>query len=141
MKVALIIGEFGEALNDLIAELKVKGISSIKTVSVDEIDQVGQQQGKAVLLFAGTKIPYAFLTENRWSFPTKSVLYLPSVPNLNEETKKRIKDVRLELVAASAKTKLASDIDQFLSSTYVVGEEPAEEILFAVHEAIKKEKK
>lgn len=139
MKFVMFVGELAEHGLELIEHLKKDGFYGIKTVNVDEIDQLGRQAEKAILVFTDHKFAYRFLMENKWKeFPHMNILYLNRKPIITEEVQKKLSQVNLLIFLTGDKAILVDKINRF----YTTGKDESTdgEIEFSVHEELGKKR-
>ncbi|HXH73576.1 MAG TPA: hypothetical protein VNJ08_01325 [Bacteriovoracaceae bacterium] len=136
MKIVLLVGEIGAHANELIEFLKQNNYHCIRTSIVDEIDQLGQQQGNvAPLVFTDATYAFRFLSENAnaWPLLTRlNAVYLPKKAIINPEVQKKLDQKNLKLFDPSCKEKLLVCLDGILSTSAGPVEEM--ELEFAVHQ-------
>lgn len=138
MKIVLFVGELLPHTQELWEYLKQNGFVCLKTVTSDEIDQVGQQNGMALLIFSDASFAYRFLGEYSWSaFPYYNACYVPKKPILNPDIEKKLASRSLSLFYPATRDKLLNALNKFrpAGESSDTGEE---EIEFVVQEQIKK---
>lgn len=139
MKMVLFIGEVSPDGVMLKKFLEESGYKCALVDSVDEIDQVGKQVDKAILVFTGSKLPYKFLTDNSWPFPTMNILFVATKPTLSPEMEKKNKRMDLVIYYHSIKNELIIAIEAFLNNESE--SEDLGEIQFTVTEHLSKVKR
>ena len=118
MKIVLFVGELIPQGLELLDYLKEQGFQCIKSQNPDEIDQVGQQCSKAILVFNDPKFAFRFLVENKWpAFPVMNVLYLAQQPKTNPDVEQKLAKVSLTIYTPASKDKLLAKMNAFQNST------------------------
>lgn len=140
MKYVMFLGDVaphGSILFDKLIEL---GFHCSKVKTADEVDQVGQQYEKAIMIFCDHKLAYRFLAENYWSgFPIFSILYLPKKPVMTPDAEKKLSSVHLNVFTPSDGKLLVSQIDGFIQTGKLATEKNFE-IEFSVYEDLQEKK-
>jgi hypothetical protein len=140
MKIALFVGELNAQGLELLAHIGEQGYSCIKTSSQDEIDQVGQQCSRAILIFNDPKFAFKFLLDHKWSgFSLLNVLYLPQQPKMTPEVEEKLKKVSLTIYTPATRNVLLAKMKDFQSITQD-DESLIEELEFSINEELGKEK-
>lgn len=114
MRIILVYQKVEPLLKPLIAEMEKSDYTFLEFTMADEIDQLGKQMGKVVVLFTDPKLSYKFLKENNLEgLDTYRLLYLPKIPPINKENQARLSGVELHVHAPSTYPKLRKDINNF----------------------------
>lgn len=131
MKMSIMVTETSvpESLTNLIKGL---GYSIVTSTGIDEIDQVGKQAGKILLIFNDAKFAYRFLKETRWNgFEFLPILYFNKIPAINADASRKLSEVGLFLTDSTKGDALAERISKFENQ-----EDESLEIEFNIHKEL-----
>lgn len=137
MKIALFVGRVDPHGIELRSNLQSKGYNCISTEEVDEIDQVGKQLGKIVLVFHDHKLAYKILSENRWvGFSSYNIFYPEKKPVISKDAQVKLNKVALHVYTPMIQEKLFEELNKFQLNEK--NEEEDIEIEFSIHEELRK---
>lgn len=117
MKLVMFVGEISPAGQQLRAAMEKSGFSCIHTNILDEIDQLGRQIGRAILIFTDSRYAFRYLSENRFiDFPCLNILFLHKQPIISEDAKSKISKVNLNIYTPATAAALAERVTKFLEN-------------------------
>ncbi len=140
MQMICFVSEMGQELSFLKAKLLEQNYQCVSTVNYDEIDQIGYQQGRVVLIFGGKKIPQSFLDGLKCIHPRFNILFLPALPQvLPQNMQQSLQSLKLQLFSPATMSKLLIELNRFFNEKNGSFSTDVDDIQFGIIEELKKE--
>jgi hypothetical protein len=116
INVVLIISDSEDVNSEQFNWLKLEGFHPLQTMNPDEVDQVGLQAGKCVMIFMDPQVAVQFLTKNKWSgFAHLNLLLTAKSLPQNEKNQKVLNSLQLLPFQYSQKNEIIKTVKDFLN--------------------------